>query len=249
MANPSLLFWDSDALIQLLLTNTIAPLRALRSDYGIQSVVVPEVEIEMLSPKRFGSIAPELRKAIGNNLIKVFDESTFLDLLGRNDTLRADAAGTSFADIQQRGRAYSARVDVGEAYTFAAALELRQPAASHDWNAIKTLIALQLPLPFSVLRAFDLVVFAHQIALMSEKDCDRFRKALVQNGEGMPRSQQGKSFRDGLAQFEPRLIDSTRAIVGIPPLKGGPVRYNSPLYIVPTPRPPSLVEHVGINKK
>lgn len=248
MANPSLLFWDSDALIQILLTKTIAPLKALRNDYGIQSVVVPEVQIELLSPKRFGGIAPEFKKAVGNNLIRVLDEPTFLDLLNKNESLRVDATGTSFADIQLRGDEYNARIDTGEAYTFAAALALRQPAASHDRNAISTLDRTQKPIPFSVLRALDVVVFAHQIALMTEKDCDRFRKALVQNAEWIPQAQQGKSFRDGLAQFQPRLIDSTRQIVGIPPQKRGPSRFYSPLFIQPTARPRLPTDEVEASK-
>lgn len=236
MANPSLLLWDSDALIQILLTNAVAPLKTLKSDYGIQSVVVPEVEVEVLSSKRFCQVASTLKKATGNRLIEVLDEPTYFSLLGSNEALRADAVGTSYSDIQLRGRDYNRRVDTGEAYTFGAALTLHQPAVSHDWNAMKTLMRTKVPVPFCVLRAWDLIVFAHQIGLMSEKDCDRFRKILVQAEEHIPRDQQGKSFRDGLKVFQPRLIDSTQEIVGVRPQQGGSSRFFSPLYVAPRAR-------------
>lgn len=240
MANPSLLFWDADALIQVLLTS-IYPIKILRSDYGIQSVVVPEVELEVLAPRRITPAGAALKKARGNGLIRVLDEPTYRQLLGESESLRAEAAGTSYADIQIRGNEYNRRVDTGEAYAFAAALTLHQPAVSHDMNAISTLLGAHLPVPFVVLRAFDLVVFAHQIGKMSEQDCDRFRKTLVQLDEWIPSPQRDKSFRDGLARFEPRLIDSTRAIVGVPPAAGGPGRFFSPLYVEPLQRPQGQV--------
>src|SRR4029077_9089826 len=172
MTNPTLLFWDSDALIQFLLTNAVSPLRTLRTNYGIQSVIVPEVEIELLSSRRFAHLIPSLKKATGNKLIEVLDEPTYFRLLGDLAPLRADAVGTSYGDIQTLGRQYNQRIDTGESYTFAAALTLHQPACSNDWSAIRTHLSASLPLPFSVQRAYDVLVFAHQIGLMPEKECD-----------------------------------------------------------------------------
>jgi hypothetical protein len=241
MSNPALLFWDSDALIQILLTNAISPLKTLKAEYGIQSAVVPEVETEILSSRRFARLAPSLKKAINTSVIEVLDNQTYMALLSKNNSLQTDAMGTSFADIQALGRRYNQRVDTGEAYTFAAALTLHQPAVSHDWSALQTLMTAGLPIPFSVLRTYDLIVFAHQIGLMAERDCDRFRKALVQDNEFVPKQQRAASFRDGLAFFEPRLIDASKSIMGIPPRRGGPARHSSPLYISPIQQAPAAI--------
>jgi hypothetical protein len=234
MSNPTLLFWDSDALLQILLTSAISPLKALKADYGIQSAVVPEVETEILSLRRFSRLSPSFRKAVSTSVIEVLDHQCYMNLLSKNIALQTDARGTSYADIQATGRRYNQRVDTGEAYTYAAALTLRQPAVSHDWSALQTLMSASLPIPYSVLRAYDLIVFAHQIGLMTEKECDRFKKTLVQENEFVPRQQKAASFRDGLAVFEPRLIDATKPTVGIPPRRGGSARYSSPLFVSPT---------------
>jgi hypothetical protein len=233
MGNPALLFWDSDALLQILLTNTISPLKTLKSNYGIQSVVVPEVEAEILSSRRFAHLSPSFKKTVSTSVIEVLHPQAYLRLLSDNKVLQSDAVGTSYADIQSLGARYNQRVDTGEAYTFAAAITLRQPAVSHDMSAMKTLMSASLPLPFSVLRSYDVIVFAHQVGLMSEKECDRFKKTLVQDREFVPREQSAASFRNGLSLFEPRLVDSSKPTVGVPPRRGGSVRFNSPLFISP----------------
>src|SRR4029077_15038141 len=104
-------------------------------------------------------------------------------------------------------------------------------------SAIRTHLSASLPLPFSVQRAYDVLVFAHQIGLMPEKECDRFKKTLLQQSEFVPAPQRLKSFREGLAIFEPRLIDSTKPTVGIPPRREGPTRFSSPLLLSPTAGP------------
>ena len=128
--------------------------------------------------------------------------------------------GRSYGDIQNRGLDYSHRVDRGEAYTHATAVCLGQPAVSNDWNAIKVLAKAGYQLPSPVLRAFDLVVFAHQTAIMSEADCDKVRKILLREKEFIPAALRAASFRQGVAQFAPRLVDASAPPVGAAPTAG-----------------------------
>lgn len=231
MVNPRLVHMDTDALIQVFITDTVAVLRNLKASYGIQPVIAPEVELEILSSRKFaGRFAAALRKAISAGTIVVLDAQGFGQLLTHDPSLQATAVGVSFAEIQSLGAAYNRRADRGESYTFAAAVGLSQPAVSNDITAIRALGAAGLALPPKVLRAYDLWVFANQIAQYTDARCDDIRKDLLaERTEFIPKAFQGCSFQDGLRKFTPRLIDGNFARIG----RGhsGPDGFDSPLVI------------------
>ena len=233
MANPALLFLDSDALIQHLIAGTVHVLRELKVRYGIQAVIVPEVEIEV-SSGRFGPrFKPALGKAISNGVIKVFEASKYNGLLQASAQLQASAIGVSHADIQHLGAAYYRRADLGEAYTFAAAVKLGQPAVSNDITAVRALEGAGLQLPCTVLRAFDLAVFAYQSQIVLEADADAFRKALLaERSEFIPKCFRSNSFADGLRKYVPRMLDSSKSGCGMAPSATSPAWAN-PLMIAP----------------
>lgn len=233
MANPSAIFVDADALNQLFLGNIFRILRELRVQYGIQAFIVPEVEIEVVSSRAFGNrFHPALKKAVSNGILKILEEPRYSAILNSNSTLQASAVGISYSDIQALGSAYNRRIDAGEAYTFAAAVKLGQPAISNDYSALATMSRTGLAFPPNVLRAYDLLVFGHQIELFSEKQCDEFRQALLAESEFIPALQKSTSFLKGLATFVPRLVDSSRPRVGAGPAKL-PLPFATPLVIEP----------------
>jgi hypothetical protein len=231
MPNPRLLFLDSDALIQVMLVSAFPVLRLLKSRYGVVSVIVPEVELEILSGKFAPRLGSTLKKAIDNGLIRVLEPDMFSQLL-HDDPTQSITVGKSYSEIQTRGRAYNRRVDNGEAYTFAAATTLGQPCASNDKSAIDAMVASGLELPKHILRAFDIVVFAHQIEHSTENDCDGMRQTLVTEKEFVPKAFLGQSFQAGLIQFEPRLIDREKPTVGIIASQP-PADFSNPLYLAP----------------
>lgn len=231
MPNPRLLFLDSDVLIQIIVVGALPVLRLLKSSYGVISVIVPEVELEVLSGKFAARVSSNLKKAIDNGLIRVLEPNMFSQLL-LDDPNQSIAVGRSYSDIQNRGRAYNRRVDTGEAYTFAAASTLAQPCASNDKSAIDAMNAAGLELPRHVLRAFDLFVFAHQIGHFSANECDGIRQGLVGESEFVPKMFARQSFQAGLLQYPPRLIDCTKEWVGMSVLEA-PVDFSAPLFLTP----------------
>lgn len=233
MPNPSLLLVDSDALIQILIADVTVILRKLKSKYGIQPTVVPEVELEVLSSRRFGNrFRVALNKSISTGTIAVLDAATYQSLLVGNPVLQSAAIGTSYNDIQSRGAAYSKRIDIGEAYTFAAAVTLSQPAASNDRSAIDAMNRAGLQLPMTVLRAYDLFVFASQSGILPATDCELIRKALLAETEFVPAQQMNCSFRDGVQYFQPRLIDGSKPTIGLQ-ASGTNTNFTSPIIINP----------------
>lgn len=221
MANPALLVCDSDALTQLFLANEVRPLRQLQGDYGVQPVIVQEVDLELRWLRKYKDrfVAP-LDKALKTSVLKVLEPSLFQSLLG------TAPIGASWAGFQSLGAQYEGRIHRGEAYTFAAAVTLEVPALSNDFNAIKTLEANLLALPRPILRAFDLLAFSLKTGLLELKACEAVRKELLRNGEGLPKAFMNASFDDGLKSFASRLHDG--------PGSGGasPSSFSSPLHIV-----------------
>jgi hypothetical protein len=225
MSNPALLFWDTDALIQVLFTGTHRVFSELKTNYGIRSVVVPEVELEVVSQRQ------ALSKAIRNDVVHVIDSRSFESIIGSDPSLQARAIGKSYVDMQTMGAAYGRSVGSGEAYTHAMAVSLGQPAVSNDWNAITTLDRTRAPLPTPVLRAFDVLVFGHQIGTLSSQDCDAARQALLATGrEYLPKCWRNASFDDGLSEFTPRLVDGKAPTLGKRPRVGVP-GHEKPLII------------------
>ncbi len=211
MPNPHFLLCDSDALIQLFIAKQILLLRSLRKLYGLQSVIVPEVEVEVAWHARFGDrFQQELDKAINEHILARYDVKLIQPLHG---------AGSSAIDlsIQQLGAEYHKRIGRGEAYTFAAAITLAQPALSHDKQALDILLENGLQVPTTVLRVFDLLGLYYQTHEFSEAECDQVRQAILQHPrEFVPRPFRNASFRNGLVNFYPRLHDTANPSVGLP---------------------------------
>ena len=232
MANPQFLLLDSDVLIQCFIADELRPLRELKKGYGIQPAIVPEVETEIAWTRNYKDrFDPSLRKAIGNGTVVILDEWTFPTHVGTT-ILGAAAAGASYASIQRLGMHYNQRVQTGEAYTFATAVSIRQPAASNDWKAIKTLQEASLDLPSPVLRAYDLIVFAFLVGSLDDPDCERFREALLrEKSEFIPQAFRANSFQDGLRNFTPRLLDATLALSEVNQAGGTTPSYAVPLSI------------------
>lgn len=218
MSGPACLFVDTDVLFQLFIGGAPHVLRDLRSSYDIAATIVPEVEIEVTNNRKFGTkFASDLRRSLSNGWIQLMDGGNYGTIIGSNAHLQTAATGVSYADIQRSGQRYNYRVDRGEAYTHATAVALSQPAASNDFNAIRTLDRAGMALPNPVLRTFDLITFAYQIGTMSERDCNQFRKELLANNEFIPRVWRNANFLDGLRHFVPRLVDTKAAAVGQAP--------------------------------
>lgn len=233
MANPSVIFADTDALNQVLLGNTLRILRELKVQYGIQTIVVPEVEMELLSSRRFGQrFHSPFKKAVSNGLIKVFEESRYSAILTSLRAEQPSALGVSYADIQALGNAFHRRIDLGEAYTLAAAVKLNQPALSNDYSALKTMQQAGLQVPITVLRAYDLIVFAHQVGILDERQCEEFRQTMVTENEFVPARQKSTSFAKGLPDFVPRLIDRSRPSASAKRFEDPPP-FASPLLVTP----------------
>ena len=115
MPNPRYLFCDSDALFQTFLTKQSQLLRLLARDYGIAPVIVPEVELELFSIRKFKHLSASVNKALRDGVLVRFDAVTMSDYLGGNP----NAAGPTYEAIQRSGTDYAKRVGRGEAYTFA----------------------------------------------------------------------------------------------------------------------------------
>ena len=226
MPNPFFLLCDSDVLIQLLSTKQILLLRDLTRLYGIQATIVPEVEVEVCWHRKFGDrFQQNLDKAIHANVIARYNEKLLAQLCG---------VGSQHIDasIQQLGAEYGKRVGRGEAYTFAAATILRQPAFSHDRDALDTLMASGLQVPTTVLRVFDLLALHYQTGLLTEAACDHVRQEILKvPTEFVPRAFRNSSFRDGLRNFVPRLQDCAFPPVGMPAPGTGPALYATPIVL------------------
>ncbi len=223
MPNPPILPFDSDVLIQFFLARELRPLSVLQRSYGIQPVIVTEVDLELRRvgkyKARFARFVPDLDKALRNQLLRILDETLFQSLLSNAPT------GASWAAFQSLGSEYYKHVQRGEAYTHAAAITLGLPAVSNDYDAIQTLEAQVLALPTPVLRGFDLLAFCHGTGAMTLRECDDVRQELRRHNEGIPKAFMNASFEDGMKSFTCRLLD------GAPSLQAAAASYRTPLTI------------------
>jgi len=216
MPNPPLVFVDSDVVIQTVLASAFPIFRFLKSVYAIQPVIVPEVEVELRSLRKFkAQVTPVITKAISNGNLKVFDAAAFAFLATHNPAFQIASAGVSYTDIQILGAALHRRVDRGEAYTFATAQKLNLPAISNDFSAIQVLLKTGIPLPPSICRTYDLIALSYQAGHHSEQSCEDFRRALLVGHEHIQAEFRSCSFREGIVRFCPRLIDDSKVRVGI----------------------------------
>lgn len=206
MASPLLLFCDTDCLIQLFIVNKISLLRWFKARYGLESVLVPEVESELSWHMRFHDrFEPEIRKATAAGLLRVFDYS-------RPEQVAPFLSAPSAAEAASRsiikaGNDYALKVGDGEAYSHAACIHLGMPLLSHDRSAINTLYLSNLQTAAPVLRVFDLLALAHQQAQLTTKDCDSIRQQLNQRNEFVPKAFRHAAFESGLLGFTRRLYE------------------------------------------
>lgn len=221
MPNPAILLCDSDALVQLFLSNEVRPLRHLRDSYGIQPTIAQEVDLELRwLGKHKDRFVPQLEKSLKGGTLRVLDPPYFQPLLS------SAPVGASWAGFQTLGAQYEGHVHRGEAYTFAAGVTLGMPALSNDFSAIKTLESNFLTLPTPVLRVFDLLAFCHQSGCLDLKACNAVRSELLRNNEGLPKAFMNASFEDGLSNFAPRLRQSSSSSVAT-----ATATYSTTLYI------------------
>ena len=212
MARPVVLPCDTDALIQLFLSKNIKPLQVL-TNYGIQPVIVPEVEIELASNRKYSHrIQSDVRKSIASGLLRVLDKTTLATVLG--GPAAAASASATLTAIHTLGAQYQRYVDLGEAYTHSAAITLGTPSLSHDITALRALTNAGLATPDPVLRLFDLVALCYQTGDLSAGDCDLIRQTLSGESEWLPLAFKNTSFAGGIHKFCPRILDGTRATIG-----------------------------------
>ncbi|MDX2151436.1 MAG: hypothetical protein SFV54_11935 [Bryobacteraceae bacterium] len=208
-SNPSCIIGDSSALIQLILGEQVQLLRELRSRYGISCLIPDAVEIELLYrvPKKYPDKASVLRKAFSNAAIKTLSPESLSDAGYKS----AEALSEQ---IELKGREYALRVDRGEAFAHAAANLLQVPVLSHDLAALSKLAHSGVYVHKPVLRAFDIVIWAHQVGLLDPNDLKQFRRELLSKRESILPCFQDCSVVDGLPQFYQRICDSALEPLG-----------------------------------
>jgi len=187
----------------------MVPLRQLKMTYGMQPVIVPEVEVELRSHKRLGiRCEPQLNKALHSGTIQILDKSSFAGLVP------ISGVGTSFAEIQELGNTYALHVGSGEAYSHAAAVQLGTPILSHDNQAVRILLNQNFQPASPVLRAFDILALSYQIGSITGIQADQFRKCLLAEREMLPAVFHNCGFEEGLPNFGCRIVDEEMLPIG-----------------------------------
>ncbi len=223
MPNPSLLICDSDVVVQLFLANEPRPLKALKNLYGIQPVIVQEVDLELRWLGHYGNrFEYPLEKLLRSGLICRLDKSLFQSFLG------SAPPGASWAGFQSLGAQYMGFVDKGEAYSHAAGVVLGMPVASDDYSAIQVLQYQMQNLPSPVLRSFDLLGFALEIEALSIQDCEKVRTCLMKEKRWVPGVFINASFEVGMTRFQLRLRDSAKASLSS---SSTPTSFSDPLIL------------------
>lgn len=196
-------FFDSDALIQILLCGQHRIFSILESDFGVRSFLMSEVEVEVRSNRRFGGIVrPKLEKALKSRSLKILTSSD-LDGLATHGS-----APVSLADIRDLGKEYNIDVGIGEAYTHAAGILLDAPTVRNDINAIRTLESKGRKLPPTILRSYDLFAFLYAEGYIQTPEAEQALKTLKMYGEWMPNNLRNASFDDGIRRIGCRLATS-----------------------------------------
>ena len=196
-------FFDSDALIQILLTGQQKVFSILHADFGVSSFIMSEVETEVQSNKKFGALVripfDEVRK---NNSLKI---------LSAADLERLSAGLSvpiSLADIRQVGKDYALYAQKGESYTHAAGVLLDTPTVSNDVNAIRSLETNGKKLPPKVFRSYDLFAFLYGEGYIDIRAAERILKTLKTHGEWIPKCLKHSSFEGGIGGIGCRLLTS-----------------------------------------
>ena len=205
------LIFDSSVVLQIIASGQFRILRSLRSDFAVKSAIVPAVESEVLSivenvPK-FRGRREQFKKALRNGTLAIVDHDLLAPFLG-------GAADSWIRQIDSEGTRLYDFVDRGEAFTHAASIVLYALVVTNDTTAVSRLVRRGETIPRPVLRFWDLVVFAHQAALLTAAECDAIRQVLDKIGERNHPCFTGHSFQDGLPHFYARLACSGQRPLG-----------------------------------
>jgi hypothetical protein len=208
---PKVIIFDSSVVLQIIATGQFGILRSLRSDFGVQSAIVPAVESEVLAivenVAKFRGRREQFKKALRNKTLSIIDHDLLAPFLGH-------AADSWLRQIDSEGTRLYDSVDRGEAFTHAASMVLNVPVATNDTTAVSKLLRRGEIIPRPLLRFWDLVVFSHQAAWLTANECDALRQFLDKLGERNHPCFTGHSFQDGLPHFYPRLTCSDRPPLG-----------------------------------
>ena len=226
MPNPEFLLCDADALIQVFISRWVQLLVHLLQTYGVRPAVIPEVETEVSLHRKFKArFGPALAAQIQRAHVTVLDRAKTRRLLVSRGRSPAEIE-EDFRSLATRARRYQERVDTGEAYSHAIAVELRLPLMSHDWRAVQTLQEAGEAVAVPVARLWDLAALAWDDQVLDEKDGERAIDHLQHEEEGVPRPFSIVKFRDAIKAFPSRL---RRAPAGATP--SGPRSPTEPLYL------------------
>jgi hypothetical protein len=196
-------FFDSDALLQILLAGQQQLFRILFSDFGVSSFIMSEVEVEVRSNRKLGALVKNSR----DSALK----SGFLKILTSSDLERLSSgmsSPVSLADIRQLGKDYALYVGSGEAYTHAAGILLDTPTVSNDANAIRALESSGKQLPPKVLRSYDMFAFLYDEDYIDIRKAEQILKVLKIQNEWIPKCLLHSSFKDGIKGINCRLSTS-----------------------------------------
>jgi hypothetical protein len=209
--NPKLIIVETSVLLQTIGTDSLTVFRRIRTEFGIQAVIVQAVESEAFyhleNVAKFRGRQEQLRKALGNGTLATVDHNLLAPLFG-------SGADSWLRQIESEGERFYSIVDRGEAFSHAASSVLSAPIATNDTSAVYRLIRGKENVPRPIIRFWDLIVLCYQIDMLTEGDCDRIRQALERIGERLPACFTRRSFRDGLPNFYSRLTDIDRPVVG-----------------------------------
>jgi len=180
----------------------------------MQPVIVEAVNAEVVGVIRggqkavFTNLEERFKKALRTNAISLADESRVKDWYGAQ-------ARAIFAQMNSEGHRLYGLIDRGEAFSHAAANTLSAPIATNDFSAVHKLreegesFAVEPILGF-----WDLMVFAHQVGLCTENECDDVRQQLVRAKESLPVELRNTSFQTGLQKYFCKLADRDCPIAG-----------------------------------
>jgi hypothetical protein len=208
---PNVVILDSSVLLQIIATGHFGILRSLRSEFGVQSVIVPAVESEVLAitenVAKFRGRREQFKKALRNKTVAIVDRDFLAPFL-------LNATESWIRQIDSEGTRLYEVVDRGEAFTHAASMILNVPVATNDTTAVSKLVRQREPIPRPVLRFWDLIVFSHQAGWLTANDCDAIRQLLDRIGERNPACFTKHSFEDGLPHFYARLTCADLQVLG-----------------------------------
>jgi len=196
-------FFDSDALIQILLTGQQKAFSILHNDFGVSSFIMSEVEAEVRSNRKFGALVRiQFEEVLKNGSLKIANAA---DLERLSEDL---SAPISLGDVREIGKDYALFAQKGESYTHAAGVLLQTPTISNDVNAIRSLEANSKRLPPNIFRSFDLFAFLHAEGYIDIRVAERILKTLKTYGEWIPRCLLHSSFEKGIGGIGCRLLTS-----------------------------------------